>query len=133
MTLFSKIMAGQIPCFKIYEDEHTFAFLDINPINLGHTLVVPKIEVDSFLDLPEPYYSKVFVNAKIIGKAIQKATNCVRVCTWIEGFAVPHMHYHVCPIFRENGEFWSKRGSPQAEEEMKNIQLKIVERLEEVA
>lgn len=74
MTLFSKIIAGEIPSHKIYEDEYTFAFLDINPVQPGHTLIVPKIEVDYFADVPEPYYSAVFQTAKHIAPAIQKAT-----------------------------------------------------------
>ena len=74
MTIFSRIIAGEIPCYKIYEDEYIFAFLDIHPHTLGHTLVVPKIEVDHFSDLPEPYYTALFHVAKKISKAIQSAT-----------------------------------------------------------
>jgi histidine triad (HIT) family protein len=78
-SLFTKIINGEIPCFKIYEDEYTFAFLDILPVKAGHTLIVPKIEVDYFVDVPEPYYSAVFHTAKKITPAIQQATGCARV------------------------------------------------------
>ena len=92
MTLFSKIIAGQIPSFKIYEDDLVFSFLDIQPHNLGHTLIVPKLEIDYFIDVPEPYYTGVFLAAKKVSTAIQKATNCKRVCTQILGWDVPHFH-----------------------------------------
>ena len=74
MTIFSKIIAGEIPSHKIYEDEYVFAFLDIKPVQAGHTLIVPKIEIDYFADVPEPYYTAVFHAAKKIAPAIQKAT-----------------------------------------------------------
>ncbi len=80
-TLFTRIIAGEIPSFKIYEDEYTYAFLDIFPQRLGHTLIVPKIEVDHFADVPEPYYSAIFQTAKLLSSAIQQATGCHRVCT----------------------------------------------------
>lgn len=73
-TLFTKIINGEIPSHKIYEDEYTFAFLDIYPVQPGHTLIVPKIEVDYFVDVPEPYYSAVFQTAKKIAPAIRQAT-----------------------------------------------------------
>lgn len=97
MTLFSKIIAWDIPSHKIYEDEYTFAFLDINPVQAGHTLIVPKIEVDYFADVPEPYYTAVFQTAKKITPAIQKATGCKRIATMILGYEIPHFHYHLVP------------------------------------
>ncbi len=96
-SIFTKIINGEIPSFKIYEDEHTFAFLDIRPVQPWHTLVVPKIEVDYFTDVPEPYYSAVFQTAQKIAPAIQKATGCKRICTTIIGYEVPHFHYHLVP------------------------------------
>lgn len=83
-TLFSKIIAGEIPSYKIYEDKYVFAFLDIFPAKPGHVLIVPKVEVDYFVDVPEPYYSAVFQAAKKISKAIQSATGCLRVCAVIK-------------------------------------------------
>lgn len=96
-SIFTKIINGEIPSFKIYEDDYTFAFLDINPVQSGHTLIVPKIEVDYFVDVPEPYYSAVFVTAKKIAPAIQQATWCQRVATMILGYEVAHFHYHLIP------------------------------------
>jgi histidine triad (HIT) family protein len=78
-SVFTKIIRGELPSYKIFEGEHCFAFLSIDPIQPGHTLVVPKVEVDSFLDLKEPAYSAVFLAAKPISRAIQLATGCRRV------------------------------------------------------
>ena len=96
-TIFSRIIAGEIPSYRIYEDDLTYAFLDIHPIALGHTLIVPKVEIDHFLDVPEPYYSRVFTNARIIGRALQQVTKKARVGTIIAGFDVPHFHLHLIP------------------------------------
>ena len=96
-TLFSRIIAQEIPSYKLYEDEYTYAFLDITPQRLGHTLIVPKIEVDHFSDVPEPYYSAIFQTAKRLSGAIQKATGCTRVCTMFIGYEIPHCHYHIIP------------------------------------
>ncbi|MFN8576420.1 MAG: HIT family protein [Candidatus Sericytochromatia bacterium] len=124
-TLFTKIINKEIPSYKIFEDELTYAFLDINPINLGHTLIVPKVEIDYFLDVEEPYYTQVFKNAKIIGKAIHQATSCKRVGTIIAGWDVPHFHYHLIPMFAfEDLDF--RKGKKRSEEEMKEIQEKII-------
>jgi len=129
MTIFTKIINGEIPCYKIYEDEFVFAFLDINPINLGHTLIVPKIEIDKIYDLDDQHYLAIFKAAQIISKAIEKATDCQRVCTWTEGFEVPHAHYHICPFYSPDGEFWVKRGVPLPKTEMEKIQTSIIEEL----
>lgn len=80
-SLFSRIIDQEIPSYKIYEDEYTYAFLDIFPQHPGHTLIVPKIEVDHFALVPEPYYSAIFQTAKKLAPALQKATGCKRVCT----------------------------------------------------
>ena len=96
-TLFTRIIAGEIPSFKIYEDEYTYAFLDIFPQRLGHTLIVPKIEVDHFADVPEPYYSAIFQTAKLLSSVIQQATRCKKMCTMFVGYEIPHCHYHLVP------------------------------------
>ena len=129
MTIFTKIINGEIPCYKIYEDELVFAFLDINPINPGHTLIVPKVEVDKIYDLDESYYQAIFKAAKKISKAIESATKALRVCAWVEGFEVPHAHYHICPFYNESGEFWSKLGSPISKEEMLDMQTNVTKYL----
>ena len=127
-SIFTKIIHGEIPCYKIYEDEHTFAFLARDQIALGHTLIVAKIEVDYFVDVPEPYYSAVFKNAQTIARAIQAATGCARVGTMIAGFEVPHFHYHLVPIDSIFDLSFS-HARVREQEEMKGIQEKIVAEL----
>lgn len=96
-TLFTRIIAWEIPSYRIYENEYVYAFLDIFPQRIGHTLIVPKIEIDHFADMPEPYYSAIFQAAKTLSPAIQKATGCNRVCTMFVGYEIPHCHYHLVP------------------------------------
>lgn len=96
-SIFSKIIAGEIPSYKIYEDEYTYAFLDISPIHTGHTLIVPKIEVDHFFEVPSPYYEAVFAAAKKIAPVLQKSFGTKRVVSAIAGFDVPHFHLHLIP------------------------------------
>ena len=97
-TLFSKIIAGEIPCEKIWEDEGFFAFLDIHPIQPGHTLLVPKMEIDYPFDLSDEMYCAFFLAAKKLVPAIQRATGCVKVALVIEGLEVPHAHMKLVPI-----------------------------------
>jgi len=98
MTLFSKIIAGEIPSYKISENELFYAFLDIFPSALGHTLVVPKIEVDKLFDLPSPYLEGILAFAKPIAQAIQKAYSVNRINIITIGFEVPHAHIHLLPM-----------------------------------
>jgi histidine triad (HIT) family protein len=127
-SLFSKIIAWEIPSFKIYEDEYTFAFLDIFPQTPGHTLIVPKCEVDHFSDVPEPYYSAIFQTAKKLSPAIQKATACNRVCTLFLGYEIPHCHYHLLPSNSLEDIHWRKM--PQADmDELKKMQEVILHHL----
>ncbi|MFN4151550.1 MAG: HIT family protein [Candidatus Sericytochromatia bacterium] len=123
-SIFTKIINGEIPSYKVFEDEYTYAFLDINPINLGHTLIVPKIEEDYFLDVPEPYYSAVFKTAKVVAGAIHQATGCVRVGTVIAGFDVPHFHYHLVPM-NDISDLDFKKGHKRTEDEMLETLEKI--------
>jgi histidine triad (HIT) family protein len=122
-SIFTKIINGEIPSFKIYEDEHIFAFLDIRPVKPGHTLIVPKVEVDYFVDVPEPYYSAVFNAAKIIAPAIQQATGCTRVSTIVMGFDVPHFHCHLVPT--DSVEDIRQSGVQTSKEELQLMQEKI--------
>ena len=124
-SIVTKIINGEIPCYKIYEDEHTFAFLARDQINLGHTLIVPKVEIDYFIDVPEPFYSAVFKTAKPIAKAVHDATGCKRVGAIIAGFEVPHFHYHIVPLF-ELHDLDFKRAVVRSGEEMKSVQEKII-------
>jgi len=98
VTIFSKIIAGEIPAYKIAENDKFFAFLDIFPLREGHTLVVPKLEIDQFFDLPEDYLAGMLVFARPIAKAIEKAFDCNRCGLSVVGLEVPHAHLHLVPI-----------------------------------
>src|SRR3954463_11233499 len=97
-TIFTKIISGEIPCYKIAEDENYFAFLDIRPLNPGHTLVVTKKEVDYIFDLNDDELSGLMVFAKKIARAIKKAIPCERIGMTVIGLEVPHTHVHLSPI-----------------------------------
>lgn len=97
-SIFTKIINGDIPCYKIAEDEDHFAFLDINPNAKGHTLCVPKKEVDKILDLDEESYMKLMAFSRKVGKAIEKAVPCKRVGMSVIGLEVPHVHVHLIPL-----------------------------------
>jgi histidine triad (HIT) family protein len=98
-SIFTRILNGEIPGYKIHEDESCFSILALDQVNLGHTLVIPKIEVDSFMDVPEPHYSAVFLAAKKISKAIRSASGAPRVVSIIAGFEVNHFHLHLIPAW----------------------------------
>lgn len=97
-SIFTKIINKEIPCYKIAEDEHYFAFLDINPNAIGHTLCVPKQEVDRIFDLEEEVYSGLMRFSRKVGKAIEKALPCDRVGIAVVGLEVSHAHVHLIPI-----------------------------------
>ena len=102
MTIFSKIIAGEIPCFKIAEDERFFAFLDINPMTKGHTLVIPKREEDYLFNLEDELLASMIVFSKKVAKAIEKSVSCARVGVAVIGMEVPHAHIHLIPINKES-------------------------------
>lgn len=128
-TLFTKIISGEVPSYKVYEDEYVFAFLDIYPVMPGHVLVVPKVEVNHFSDVEEPYYSAIFAAAKKISKAISKATDCQRVCTAFVGYDIEHCHYHLIPT---NGidDFNFANSKSANPDDLQIMQEKIVQNLE---
>ncbi len=97
-SIFSKIIAGEIPCHKISETEHSFAFLDIMPLVKGHVLVVPKIEVDELFDVEDEVMQDMMLLAKRINKAIKKSIPCKRVGVAVIGLEVPHAHIHLVPL-----------------------------------
>lgn len=101
-SIFSKIIAGDIPCYKVAEDEHFFAFLDINPLVKGHTLVVPKREVDYIFDLQDEELAAFHVFAKSVARSIEQAIPCKRVGVAVMGLEVPHAHIHLIPINKES-------------------------------
>jgi len=129
MTIFSKIIAGEIPSYKIAENEKFFAFLDIFPLRKGHVLVVPKTETDKFFDLSDEYLGEMLVFAKPIAKAIEKSFNCNRCGIEAIGLEVPHAHLHLIPINTANDLNFNQEKLKLSAEEMKHIQEKIISNL----
>lgn len=108
-SIFTKIINGEIPCYKIAEDENFFAFLDINPNAAGHTLCIPKKEVDKLLDLDEESYMGLMAFSRKVGKAIETAIPCKRVGMTVIGLEVPHVHVHLIPLHSmQNATFQHK-------------------------
>lgn len=116
MTIFSKIIAGEIPSYKVAEDDRYYAFLDINPVNWGHTLVVPKEETDYIFDLDDDTLGGMMVFAKKVAAAIKKAVPCTKVGVAVLGLEVPHAHIHLIPIQQEGDmDFKNKILNPDPE------------------
>ena len=126
MTIFSKIIAGEIPCYKIMENDHFLAFLDVFPLVKGHVLVVPKIAVDKMFDLPEIYLQEIFLFAKPIATAIEKSFDCRRCGISVIGLEVPHAHMHLIPMNSADDVNFTKEKLKVSAEEMKEIQGRIL-------
>lgn len=130
MTIFSKIIAGEIPCYKIAEDDEFFAFLDINPVNWGHTLVVPKQETDYIFDLDDEKLGKMAVFAKKVAAGIKKAIPCRKVGMAVLGLEVPHAHIHLVPLSSEGDMDFNHKVSNPDPAKMQEIAGKISESVE---
>lgn len=130
MTIFSKIINGEIPSFKIAENEKFYAFLDINPLVEGHTLVIPKLEVDKFLDMPDNYLAEVLLFAKPIATAIEKTFPCNRCGLSVVGLEVPHAHLHLIPLNNMNDINFTRKKLSPTKEELKRTQEKILNAIE---
>jgi histidine triad (HIT) family protein len=126
MTLFSKIIAGEIPGYKIAENEKFYAFLDIFPLREGHVLVVPKIEEDKFFDIPDEYLSELLLFAKPIAKAIEKAFVCNRCGMAVIGLEIPHAHLHLVPLSTIDDLNFSRGKMKFSPEELKRSQERIL-------
>jgi len=129
MTIFSKIIAGEIPSYKIAEDQYFYAFLDIAPLVKGHVLVIPKIEVDKVFDLDDTYLSRLLVFAKPIAKALEKTMNCKRCGLSVVGLEVPHAHLHLLPINEMDDTNFTRGKLQLADSEMQEIQQTILNAL----
>ena len=105
-TIFSRIVAGEIPCHKVAEDEEFFAFLDINPVAKGHTLVIPKKEIDYIFDLEDALLGRMMAFAKRVARAQEAAIPCKRVGIAVMGLEVPHAHIHLIPITKESDMYF---------------------------
>ena len=128
-TIFSRIVKGEIPCYKIAENDEFFAFLDINPVAKGHTLVIPKRENDYIFALEDEELSAMMVFAKKVAKAIEKAVPCKRIGVAVIGLEVPHAHIHLIPITQEGDMDFKKEHVHLNEAEFLEIQKRIVEQL----
>lgn len=126
-TIFTKIIKGEIPCYKIAEDEKHFAFLDINPLVKGHTLVIPKKESDYIFALEDTELSELTLFAKKVAKAIEKAIPCKRVGVAVMGMEVPHTHIHLVPINKESDIYFGREKLSLSKEEFEAIAEKIRE------
>ena len=124
-TLFTRIIKGEIPSYKCAEDDNFYAFLDINPIRQGHTLVVPKREVDYFFDLTDEEIGAMQVFAKRVAKAIKTAFPCKKVAQIVLGLEVPHAHIHLIPMQSEQDADFRREKLKLSEEEFKEIASKI--------
>ncbi len=129
MTLFSKIISGEVPSYKIAEDDKFFAFLDIFPFRLGHTLVIPKVEVDKIFDVPDEYLSGILLFAKPIAKAIEKAFPCNRVNIITVGLEVPHAHIHLIPTTHTTDMSPAKGKLHLSPDQLKEVQQRILNEL----
>ncbi len=125
MTIFSKIIAGEIPSYKIAEEDRFYAFLDIHPMSKGHTLVVPKQETDYLFDLDDALLGDMAVFAKKVAKAIEKAVPCNRVGMMVIGLEVPHAHIHLIPIQKEGDMSLANPKLQLSPEEFEEIAEKI--------
>lgn len=123
-SLFSRIIAGEIPCEKILEDDRFFAFLDIRPIAPGHTLVVPKTQVDKLYELDDALLAAMLPFAARVSRALEKAVPCVRVGMLVAGFEIPHAHLHLVPVNGE-GQLSFEFAKPAAKEELAQAAAKI--------
>jgi histidine triad (HIT) family protein len=129
MTIFTKIINGEIPSYKIAENERFFAFLDIFPLAEGHVLVVPKKEVDKFFDIPDELIGELLLFAKPIARAIERTFPCNRCGISVVGLEVPHAHLHLIPINSADDLNFSRPKLKLSPEELKEIQEKIVSAL----
>ena len=129
MTIFSKIIAGEIPSYKVAENDRFFAFLDIFPLRAGHTLVVPKVETDKFFDLSDEYLSEILLFARPIASAIESAFPCDRCGISVVGLEVPHAHLHLIPIDSADDLNFTRHKLQLGPAELKAAQDRILQHL----
>ena len=124
-SIFTKIIKGEIPCYKIAEDEHHFAFLDIRPLHIGHTLVIPKKEIDYIFDLDNETYLGLMSFSKTVAEAIKKAIPCQRISMGVFGLEVPHAHVHLIPMNTMNDVNFDNEKLKLSKEEFEQIAAQI--------
>ena len=126
-SIFTKIINKELPCYKIAENNNFIAFLDILPLKKGHTLVVPKIQVDYIYDLPDKVLSDLFIFSKTIAKKIESVIDCKRVGVAVIGLEVPHAHVHLVPINEISDMNFQNQRIELNKEDFQNIRDKIIE------
>ncbi len=129
-SVFTKIIKGEIPCYKIGETEHCFAFLDIRPLTKGHTLVIPKTQIDYLFDLPDELLARLMSFAKRVAKAIESIVDCKRVGLLVVGTEVPHAHIHLIPFQKESQLNIKNNPVAMSQAELENLALQIAKVLE---
>ena len=129
MTVFSKIIAGEIPSYKIAENDRFYAFLDVFPLREGHTLVIPKTEVDNLFDLPSAYLAEMLVFAQPIAKAIEQSFKCNRCGISGIGLEIPHAHMHLIPINSSNDLNFTQHKGRASDADLQKVQNKILQAL----
>lgn len=132
MTIFSKIIKGEIPCYKVAENDRFFAFLDIRPMTKGHTLVVPVSEVDYLFDLPDDDLADMMVFAKKVATAIREVVPCKRVGIAVLGMEVPHAHIHLVPLNKESDLSFQRSPVELTAKEMEEIAAAILQRTKDL-
>lgn len=125
-TIFSKIISGEVPSYKIAEDVEFLAFLDINPIAIGHTLVIPKMEIDYFFDLEDDLLARMLIFSKSVAGKLKRIIDCKRIGVSVIGLEVPHAHIHLIPINSISDIDFSKPKLNLSIEELINIQSRIL-------
>ena len=129
-SLFTRIIQGEIPSYKIAESAHCFAFLDISPLTKGHTLVVPKKEVDELFDLDEESLSHLIIFSKKVATALKKSVDCIRVGVMVAGLEVPHAHIHLVPMQSEGDLTFAKPRHELNDDEFKELAKLIRSRID---
>ena len=128
-TIFSRIISGEIPCHKVAEDDCCLAFLDIRPVVFGHTLVVPKIEVDYIFDMDDEYLAHLHVFAKRVAKVLGQEVKCLRIGVMVAGLEVPHAHIHLIPM-QSIGDLSFTNPRPEfPQDQMKELAARLFDRL----
>ena len=129
-TIFTRIITGEIPCYKVAEDDRYFAFLDINPMTKGHTLVIPKCEEDYIFNLDDQIYAGLMLFAKKVAVAIEQVVPCKRVGVAVVGMEIPHAHIHLIPINKESDMIISNPKLGWSAQEMTEIPAAIASKFE---
>ena len=131
-SVFTKIVKGELPAYKVAEDERFLAFLDINPLSKGHTLVIPKEEIDYIFDLPEELYRDLWLFARKVARAIEKVVECERIGIAVVGLEVPHAHIHLIPINSVADMNFAKPRVKMSEQEFKSLAEQISKAYQEL-